>query len=183
MCPPSHALARRPAMVHGMTSDLIVTLTAPDVFLGDLAQESIAASVYVLVRQGAGLRPALAADLRGSVLLRFADDYSAVRIDFRGDEILVEDAAIAEDRAHDLEIVGRLGDVNALIASPLAGGLPKPTSARGRQALARLADGRVDFIGTLSLARKVLMLLAVDAPAAADGRRARRARELRRKTV
>lgn len=151
----------------------------PTVLLGELADDSIAASVYVLVRHGALLRPALAAELRGSVLLRFADDYSAVRVDFRGDEILVEDAPGVEDRAHDLEIVGRLGDVNALIASPLAGGLPKPTSQRGRAALARLADGRVDFIGALGLARKVLMLLAVDHAASSGGRRARRERERR----
>jgi hypothetical protein len=160
-------------------SEIDAPLTAPTVLLGALADDSIAASVYVLVRHGALLRPDLAAELRGSVLLRFADDYSPVRIDFRGDEIHVEDARHVEDRAHDLEIVGRLGDVNALIASPLAGGLPKPTSQRGRAALARLADGRVDFIGPLGLARRVLMLLAIDGAAASDTRRARRARERR----
>ncbi|MCW3013690.1 MAG: hypothetical protein JWO02_782 [Solirubrobacterales bacterium] len=153
---------------------------APSVTLGQLSDESIAASVYILVRHGAQLRPALAVELRGSVLLRFADDYSPVRIDFRGEDIHVEDARHLEDRAHDLEIVGRLGDVNAVIAAPLAGGLPKPTSQRGRQALARLADGRVDFIGALGLARKVLMLLAIDPAASADTRRARREREQRR---
>jgi hypothetical protein len=154
---------------------------APPVFLGVLSDDSIAPSVYVLVRHGALLRPALAAELRGSVLLRFEGEaYTPVRIDFCGDEIHVEDARHVEDRGHNLEIVGRLGDVNALLAAPLAGGLPKPTSGRGRQALARLADGRVDFIGALGLARKVLMLLAVDGPAAADDRRARREREERR---
>lgn len=152
----------------------------PLVVLGDLADESIAASVYVLVRHGALLRPVLARELRGSVVLRFLDDYCAVRIDFRGDEIHVEDERHGEGRAHDLEIVGRLGDVNALIAAPLAGGLPKPTSARGRQALARLADGRVDFVGALGLARRVLMLLAIDRAAATDTRRTRREREARR---
>ncbi len=157
---------------------------APPVFLGALSNDSIAASVYVLVRHGAGLRPALAADLRGSVLLRFAEEaYTPVRIDFCGDEIHVEDTHHVEDRAHDLEIVGRLGDVNALLAAPLTGGLPKPTSPRGRQALARLADGRVDFIGALGLARKVLMLLAVDTAAAADDKRARRERGERRPAV
>lgn len=153
---------------------------APEVVLGTLSDDSIAASVYVLVRHGVLLRPGLATDLRASVLLRFADDYSPVRVDFRGDEIHVEDARHVEDRAHDLEIVGRLGDVNALIAAPLTGGLPKPTSPRGRQALARLADGRVDFVGSLGIARKVLMLLAVDGPASDDGRKARRRREERR---
>lgn len=160
-----------------------LTAPIPKVLLGDLADDSIAASVYILVKHGVQLRPALAAELGGSVLLRFADDYAAVRIDFRGDEIHVEDARHVEDRAHDLEIVGRLGDVNALIASPLAGGLPKPTSQRGRAALARLADGRVDFIGPLGLARRVLMVLAIDGPAANDTRRARRAREQRRAAI
>jgi hypothetical protein len=155
----------------------------PDVILGELADDSIAASVYVLVRHGARLRPALATELRAVVLLRFTDAYASVRIDFRGEEVLVEDARHAEDRAHDLQIIGRLGDVNALIAAPLAGGLPKPTSPRGRQALARLADGRVDFVGSLGLARKVLMLLAVDPAAAADTRRARREREQRRAPI
>ncbi|MCW3041388.1 MAG: hypothetical protein JWM31_3293, partial [Solirubrobacterales bacterium] len=130
-----------------MADPLEDPVVPPKVLLGELADESIAASVYVLVKHGVQLRPAHAADLRGSVLLRFADDYAPVRIDFRGAEIHVEDARHHEDRAHDLEIVGRLGDVNALIASPLAGGLPKPTTPRGRAALARLADGRVDFVG------------------------------------
>lgn len=155
----------------------------PEVFLGALSDDSIAASVYVLVRHGVLLRPELAAELRASVLLRFADDYSPVRIDFCGDEIHVEDARRVEDRAHDLEIVGRLGDINALLCAPLAGGLPKPTSPRGRQALARLADGRVDFIGGLGVARKFLMLLAVDGAASADDRRARRRREERREQL
>ncbi|MCW2958860.1 MAG: hypothetical protein JWP18_1663 [Solirubrobacterales bacterium] len=49
----------------------------------------------------------------------------------------------------------------------LLGGVPRPTSARDRQAFARLADGRMDFVGGLPLARKVLMLLALDPSAAA----------------
>lgn len=152
---------------------------APVVHLGHVADDSIAASVYVLVCHGVALRPEQALGMQASVVLRFPDGYSPVRIDFRGDEIEVSDDENSDDRAHDLEITGRLGDVNALIASPLAGGLPKPTTRRGRAALARLADGRVEFDGPLSLARKVLKLLAVDAqskrrsrprlPAAVDG--------------
>ncbi len=157
----------------------VTPVAGPPVILGALTDDSIAASVYVLVRHGVLLRPALAADMRGSVVLRFADDYSPVRLDFCGDEIHVGDLLGGQDRAHDLEIVGRLGDVNALMAAPLAGGLPKPTSSRGRAALARLADGRVDFVGELGLARKVLMLLAVDPSTAADTRRARRERAQR----
>ena len=49
-----------------------------------------------------------------------------------------------------------------LIAAPLTGGLPKPTTRPGRAALARLADGRVEFDGPLALGRKLLRLLAID---------------------
>jgi hypothetical protein len=143
-------------------------MTTPSVHLGELSADSVAASIYVLVRHGTLLRPALAASLRGSVLLRFPGEYTPVRIEFRGTEIHVEDARHVEDRDHDVEIVGRLGDVNALIAAPLVGGIPKPTSVRGRRALARLADGRVDLVGPLGLARRVLMLLALDPGATAD---------------
>jgi hypothetical protein len=135
--------------------------------LGHLADDSIAVSVYVLVLQGAQQRPELAAALRGSVRMRFVDDYPPVRIDFRGDEIEIADDAAGEDRACDLEVSGRLGDVSALIVAPLAGGLPKPTTRRGRRAITRLADGRVDFDGPLALARNLLRLLAVDAVSAA----------------
>jgi hypothetical protein len=134
----------------------------PTVRLGHLADDSIAASVYVLVCHGVALRPRLAMSMQASVVLRFPDGYSAVRIDFRGDEIEVGDDPDSQDRASDLEITGRLGDVNALIAAPLAGGLPKPTTPRGRAAIGRLADGRVEFDGPLRLARKLLKLLAVD---------------------
>lgn len=142
-------------------------LNSPLVCLGHLSDDSIAVSVYVLVRHGAERRPDLAAALHGRVRMRFADGYSPVRIDFRGDEIEVADEAADSDRAYDLELSGRLGDVSALIATPLAGGLPKPTTRRGRRAIARLADGRVDIDGPLALARNLLRLLAVDAPTAA----------------
>lgn len=159
----THVATRR-ANVRGMS---------PPVVLGRLADDSVAASVYVLVVHGAARKPELAAAIRGRVVLHFAENYAPVRLDFRGDEIIVSDEQPGPDVPCDLEIHGRLGDVNALVAAPLAGGLPKPTTPRGRAALARLADGRVDFIGPLTLARKVLMLLALDLPA--PSRRQRRA--------
>ncbi|MGH2919367.1 MAG: hypothetical protein ACRDLS_12340 [Solirubrobacteraceae bacterium] len=140
---------------------------APPVRLGHVADDSIAVSVYVLVREGARRRPELAAAMAASIRMRFDDGYAPVRVDFRGDEIEVADDAAGEDRACDLELSGRLGDITALIAAPLAGGLPKPTTRRGRGALARLADGRVEFDGSLGLARNLLRLLAVDAEPAA----------------
>jgi hypothetical protein len=140
---------------------------APSVWLGHTADDSIAVSIYVLVRDGARQRPQLSAAMRGSVRMRFVDGYAPVRIDLRGDEIEVADDVDSDDRACDLELSGRLGDIATLIVAPLAGGLPKPTTRRGRQAIARLADGRVDFDGPLGLARNLLRLLAVDADRAA----------------
>jgi hypothetical protein len=132
------------------------------VLLGHLADDSIAPAIFGLVRGGAATRPDLAESIRGSILLRFEEDYPAVRIDFRGDEIEVSDELHDEDRAVDLLVSGRMGDINALIAAPLSAGLPRPTSSRGRQALARLADGRVDFDGPLRLGRKLIMLLTLE---------------------
>lgn len=142
-------------------------LNSPLVCLGHLSDDSIAVSVYVLVRHGAERRPDLAAALRGRVCMRFADGYSPVRIDFRGDEIEVAEEGADSDRAYDLELSGRLGDVSALIATPLAGGVPKPTTRRGRRAIVRLADRRVDIDGSWALARNLLRLLGVDAPTVA----------------
>jgi len=135
---------------------------APEVILGTLSDDSVAPAIFGLVRGGAAARPELAAQMRGSIVLRFAEDYPGVRIDFRGDEIEVGDEIGGEDRAIDLLVSGRMGDINALIAAPLAGGLPRPTSPRGRKALARLADGRVDLDGPLLLGRKLIMLLTLE---------------------
>ena len=85
-----------------------------------------------------------------------------MRIDFRGDEVEVGDDLGGPGRPDHLEVSGRMGDVTALIAAPLTGGLPKPTKRPGRAALARLADGRVEFDGPLALGRKLLRLLAID---------------------
>ena len=135
---------------------------APLVVLGHQAAESLAVSVYVLVRHGAEQRPALAAAIRGSVRLRFSDGYRPVRIDFRDLVIEVADED-EEDAVPDLELSGRLGDINALLCAPLVGGVPMPTSRHGRRAIARLADGRVTVEGSLALARDLLRLLQVDA--------------------
>jgi hypothetical protein len=121
---------------------------------------SIAATVYGLVQRGAMLRPELARELRGSVLVRFAEGYEPVRIDLRGDTIAVEDAS-GDERAHDLIIEGALPAVTTLISAPLMGGLPKPTTAEGRAALARLAEGDVELDGPLRLTRSLLRLLSL----------------------
>jgi hypothetical protein len=138
--------------------------------LGKTGPGSITASIYALVERGALLRPAHAAELRGTVVLEFLEAYPPTRIAFGAGEIQVSDAGEREGAA-DLVVRGALPDMVALIAAPLGGGLPKPTSAAGRAALARLADGRVDFDGSLGLARGLLALMTTAAP---RGRRAAR---------
>src|SRR4051794_33785028 len=136
---------------------------SPAVWLGRTAADSIAVSIFVVVRDGARRRPEAAARMRGSVRIRFVDDYPSVRIDFRGDEIEVADDRHDDAGTCDLELSGRLSDIAALIAAPLAAGLPNPASRAGRRALVRLADGRVQIDGPLGLAHELLRLLAVDA--------------------
>jgi hypothetical protein len=131
----------------------------PKVRLGRTGGGSISAAVFAFIERGAILRPQHARELRGSVLLRFSEDYRAVEVDLRGDEIVVADALDA-DRAHDLVLEGAFHDFAALIAAPLTGGLPRPTTAIGRAALARLADGRIEFEGPLRLARGLLRLIS-----------------------
>jgi hypothetical protein len=131
----------------------------PKVRLGRTGSGSISAAVFAFVERGAVLRPQHAHELRGSVLLRFSEDYQAVEVDFRGDEIVVADARDV-DRAHDLVVAGAFHDFAALIAAPLTGGLPRPTTAIGRAALGRLADGRIEFEGPLRLARGLLRLIS-----------------------
>jgi len=134
--------------------------SAIPVRLERVLEDSVAASICALVQRGAMLRPELAADIEGSVVLSFHEGYPPVRIDFRGAEIVVGDTT-SDDCAHDLIVEARLPDTIALIAAPLAAGLPNPTAKEGRAALARLADGRVEMEGSLKVARQVLKLLAV----------------------
>lgn len=131
------------------------------VVAGALVDDSLTPSVLALVRAGAARDPSLATEIRARVVLRFADGHPPVVIDFRGEEIVVSDDD-DPDRACDLEVTGRLADVLVVVSSPLAGGLPKPTHPRGRQALARLADGRVELDGPLRLGRKLVRLLQIE---------------------
>jgi hypothetical protein len=139
---------------------LVPAETQVPVRLENIADDSVAATIRALVERGALLRPELAASMESSVQLHFLEGYPPVRIDFCGEEIIVSDTT-PDDRAYDLAIEGRLPDVVTLIAAPLAGGLPKPTSGAGRAALARLADGRVEFNGPLQIGRELLRLLCV----------------------
>lgn len=121
----------------------------------------MAATVFGLIDRGARLRPELAGELAGTLLLTFADGHADVRVDCADGGIVVGDAALMGEGAPDLEIHASLHDFVVLVGAPLARGFPKPTDRQGRAALARIADGRVDFIGSIGLARRFMRLMSV----------------------
>ena len=129
-----------------------------DVELGSVGERSVAATVYGLVDRGVQLRPRLAAEMRGSVRITFAEGYAPVHIRFGVDRIEIGDA---DGEPVELEVQAALTDFVLCVSAPLAKGVPKPTSKAGRAALARMADGRVDFSGSLGLGRKLLQLMSV----------------------
>jgi hypothetical protein len=134
---------------------------APRVRLGHVAPNGIAPSVLALVERGAQRRPAHARAMKGTVEIRFDEDYAAVRLSFGGREVLVEDAA--EDGGFDPDLVvrGSLPEVVQLAAAPQLGGLPKLTDKRGRRALVGVARGRVKFEGSQRLGRRLLRLVQI----------------------
>ena len=135
-----------------------MTPRPPNVSLGRVAGNGISPSIFGLVEHGAQRRPELAAELRGTVEIRFKEHFAAVRIAFDDSGITVEDAKRAGGRA-DLVIQGSLPDVVQLSSAPLAGGLPKLTNRRGRAALMRIANRRVTLEGDRKFARALLRLL------------------------
>jgi hypothetical protein len=128
--------------------------------LGNLEANGIAPSVLALVERGAQRRPALARELRGKVEIRFEEGYAAIHLAFTPDEVVVEDAA-GDDFDPDLVIRGALPDVVQLAAAPQLAGLPRPTNARGRRAIAGMARGRVRLEGSQRLGRRLLQLLQI----------------------
>ncbi len=136
----------------------------PAVRLGALAPDSLAPAVLALVRVGAQRDPVSAGELRAVILLRFLEGFPTVRLTFAGDEITVADHDALDDVVRiDLQVSGRLPDVLLLVSVPQAAGLPLPTGVRGRAALARLADGRVEMDGPLHLGRRLLALMRIPA--------------------
>jgi hypothetical protein len=134
----------------------------PGVKLGYVDPNGISPSMYVLIERGAGKRQKIVRSMRGTVEIRFKEKFTAVRVDFSDDGILVEDAHEGEERERpDLVISGSLPDVVQLAAAPLVGGVPKPTNARGRAAIARVAGRRVKIEGSPMLARRLLKLLEI----------------------
>jgi hypothetical protein len=126
--------------------------------LREVGDRSVAATVYGLVDRGAQLRPELAQQMHGAIRITFAEGYAPVLIRFGGQRIEVGDDA---GGAVDLEVHAALTDFVLCVSAPLTKGVPKPTSRAGRAALARMADGRVDFTGKLGLGRRLLQLMSV----------------------
>lgn len=135
---------------------------APRVRLGRMVEDGVAPSIFGLIERGIAREPGLAAEMRGRVVFRFAEDFSPLRITFRPRSVVVEDG---DSRKPDLVIEGSLPDIVHFATVPtLRGrlhGVPDPRQPRGRKALRRLADGRVRVEGNRVLGRRLLRLLAV----------------------
>jgi hypothetical protein len=127
-----------------------------------MVEDGVAPSIFGLIERGIAREPKLAAQMRGRVVFRFNEDFSALRITFRPRSVVVEDG---DSRNPDLVIEGRLPDIVHFATVPtLRGrlhGVPDPRQPRGRQALRRLADGRIRVTGDRVLGRRLLRLLAV----------------------
>ena len=136
-----------------------------EVKLGRIAENGISASLYGLIERGAAKRPKIAKELRGSVEIRFKEDYAPVRAIFGSEGIVVEDGLPEGDGGKqfkpDLVISGSLPQIVQLASAPLFGGLPKPTTAQGRSALRKVAGRKVKIEGSPLLARRVLKLLEI----------------------
>jgi len=134
----------------------------PTVRLGCIVKNRGAPSIFGLIERGIVREPELAAEMRGRVIFRFAEDFSPLRIHFRPRSVVVEDG---DSRKPDLVIAGRLPDIVHFTTVPTLGGrlhgVPDPRRPRGRRALRRLASGRVRIEGDRVLGRRLLRLLAV----------------------
>jgi hypothetical protein len=134
----------------------------PRLRLGRMVEDGVAPSIFGLVERGIAREPELVEGMRGRVVFRFAEGFSPLRIAFRPRSVVVEDGDL---RKPDLVISGRLPDIVHFATVPTLGGrlhgVPDPRRPRGREALGRLARGRVRLEGDGALARRLLRLLAV----------------------
>lgn len=133
----------------------------PLVRLGRQVSDGISPSILGLIERGIAREPQLVSRMRGKVVFRFEESFSPMRVTFRPRSVVVEDG---DARKADLAITGRLPDIIHMATAPTLGGrldgIPDPRDARGRQALGRIARGRVRVEGDKRLARKLLRLLA-----------------------
>jgi hypothetical protein len=134
----------------------------PRVRLGRMVEDGVAPSIFGLIERGIAREPDLLGEMRGRVVFRFSEEFSPLRITFRPKTVVVEDG---DSRKPDLVISGRLPDIVHFATVPtLRGrlhGVPDPRQPKGRQALRRLADGRIKIEGDRVLGRRLLRLLAV----------------------
>jgi hypothetical protein len=141
------------------------TASGPDVKLGELVPNGISAPMYALIERGAKRRPRVLRGLRGTVEIRFKEDFAPVQVEFSPKEVVVKDGqpepGNGKAERPDLVITGSLPDIVQLASAPLVGGVPKPTNKRGRAALASWAGGRVKIDGSPLLARRLLKLLEI----------------------
>ncbi len=114
--------------------------------------------MYALLDRGIGLRPELAVKLRGTVVFRFDEGFAPLLVRF-GEEIITVSDEDCEDP--DLTIFGPLPGVVHFATAPQFGGIPNPATGEGRKALRSFVSGRVRIEGELTLARSLLMLLAL----------------------
>ncbi len=122
----------------------------------------MAPSIFGLIERGIAREPDLAAQMRGRVVFRFAEDFAPVRVTFRARSVLVEDG---DSRKPDLVITGRLPDIVHFATVPTLGGrlhgVPDPRRPHGRRALRRIANRRSSESRGTGLARRLLRLLAL----------------------
>ena len=134
----------------------------PRVRLGRMADDGVAPSILALLERGIQRRPEIAAQMRGRVVFRFAEDFSPLRISFKPKTVVLEDGDL---RKPDLVIAGSMPDIVHLLTVPtLSGrlrGLPNPAKPRGREALARIVSGRVRMDGDTGFGLRLLRLLAI----------------------
>ena len=127
-----------------------------------MVEDGVSPSIFGLIERGVAREPEIAGKMRGRIVLRFAEGFSPVRINFRPRSVVVEDG---DSRRPDLVIAGSLPDIVHFATVPtLRGrlhGVPDPRRPRGRRALRRLASGRIRVEGDNTLARRLLRLLAV----------------------
>ena len=134
----------------------------PCVRLGRMTDDGVAPSIFGLLERGTQRRPEIAAQMRGRVVFRFAEEFSPLRISFKPKTVVLEDGDL---RKPDLVIAGTMPDIVHLLTVPTLGGrlrgLPNPARPRGREALARIVSGRVRMDGDTGFGLRLLRLLAI----------------------
>ncbi len=131
---------------------------ATEVRLGRRRSDGVAPSLFIWVERGVERRPRVAASIHGTVVFRFSEDLSPLRIRFGRGLIEVSDGDM---ESPDLAVSGRLPDIVHLATAPNLLGIPNPVKIDGIGAILRLSRGRVAIEGDRGLALKLIRLLAI----------------------